>query len=241
VKPAAGAVLPVTVSQIVDEGSEARTFRLAIPEGDAFSFRPGQFVVAALPGRPDERRPYSISSSPLETEFIEITVGRSGGVGTRLFALEGGETLLISGPQGAWQFRDEDRSAVLLCANIGLAPLRSMIRYVLDKGLPNNLALLYAVKKPSCVLYRQELKDFARQGVKVHVTLTDADVLSMDEPWDGAKGPIALKDIRRIVKDYKSSVYYLCGPQQFVDAWANDLCKAGIDADAVLASGWGEF
>ncbi len=158
-----------------------------------------------------------------------------------MFALKGGETLLISPPQGTWQFRDEDRNAVLLTVDAGLAPLRSIIRYVLDKGLPNKLALFYGVKKPSCILYRQELEDFAHQGIVVHTTLTDAAALPEDELWDGPTGPITVKDIRRKVKDFKSAVYYPCGPNRFVDAIQTDLLKAGVDKNAILASKWGDI
>ncbi|MFH2203198.1 MAG: FAD-binding oxidoreductase [Elusimicrobiota bacterium] len=231
----------VTVSKIVDEGAGAKTFRLALPEGTTLPFQPGQFVLAGLPDAPETHRPYSIASSPLEPDFIEITVGRLGEAEERLFGLKGGETLLISGALGAWQFRDEHRNAVLLSTGVGIAPLRSIIRYVLDKGLPNRLSLFYAERRPADILYQEELKDFARHGVFVHATLTETEGLPENELWDGPKGPVTIKDIRKNVKDFKTAAYYLCGPNAFVEALHAELADAGIPPASILAAKWGNF
>lgn len=234
-------LLDVSISQIADEGCDVKTFRLALAEGADFSFRPGQFVLVSFPDDPDDRRPFSIASSPLASGYIEIAVGRHGRLAEKLFALSGGEKLLITRAQGVWQFNDEHKHAVLVSAGAGIAPLRSMIRYVLDKGLPNKLALFYSERKPSCILYRQELKEFEEQGVSVFTKVAETEAPEEGEPWDGPTGELSGKDIRAGLKDPKSAVYYICGPNKFVGGISADLEKSGIPADAIKPSKWGDF
>ena len=195
----------------------------------------------AFPDDEDTRRPYSIASSPLDTGYVEFSVGDYGRFAQRLFKLNGGETLLVSQAQGAWTLREDDRNAAFISVSAGLAPLRSMIRHVLAKGLPTKMTLFYEESKPSCILYKNELEHFERQGVEVHTTLTETEDLPEGEIWDGPTGPIRIKDIRKKVKDFKTASYYVCGPNEFVDAIRSGLLKAGVGPDLIRASKWGDF
>lgn len=233
--------LRVTVSKIIDEGGGVRTFRLDLPEGRTFEFRAGQFVRVAFPNAPDVGRIYSLASSPLEKSSIEITLGRVGEFSERLLRLEGGEELLISEAQGNWHFHDDDRNAVLISVNTGIAPLKSMIKYVLDKGLPIKLSLFYAERRPSTILYKKELDEFGVQGVEIHTTLTETDRVAEDGMWEGPTGPITIKDIRKKVKDFKSAAYYVCGPNKFIDDISAALQKAGVPEESIRGSKWGDF
>ncbi|MFH1725567.1 MAG: FAD-binding oxidoreductase [Elusimicrobiota bacterium] len=231
-----------TVSQIIQEGRDSKTFRLELPEGASFDFRPGQFVRVAFPEEPEARRPYAIGSSPLEKGFVEITLERLGlGSPTRdIFDLRGGETLRVHGPYGDWQYRDEDRHAVLISSDTGITPLRSMIRYVLDKGLPNRVALFYAARTPSRIIFRRELEDFARNGIQVHVTITEPGGMLADELWDGPTGPITVPAIRMSVPGFREATYYLSGSGRDIEKLRDRLAKAGVARERILYENHGE-
>jgi ferredoxin-NADP reductase len=229
--------LRVPVSQIRDEGCDAKTFRLDLPPGLRLDFRPGQFVMVGFPGE-EKKRAFSVGSSPLAEGYIEITATKGPDLSARLFELEGGETLECLPPQGKFTFSDEDRIAVFISEGVGITPLCSMVRYTLDKGLPTRLALFYAERRPSCLLFSRELEDFAKQEVLVHTSVAE---VPEGEIWDGPVGPITFKDIRSQVPDYKQAAYYICGRNKVVDAITGPLQKAKVAPEQIHAEKWGDW
>lgn len=230
--------LRAVVSKIVDEGCGVRTLRLEFPEETRFSFVPGQFVLVSLPDEPGIQRPYSIGSSPLEPGHVEITLSGVARLSMRLLSLKGGESVRINGPHGRWTYRDEFRHAVMVSEGTGIAPFRSMIRYVLDKGLPNKVSLFYAERSPSCVLYRRELEEFGRRGARIHVSILERG----EEPWEGPVGPITAETLRReLGAEFQEAVYLLCGPSHLTDSLGPALLKAGVPAQRLLAEKWGHY
>lgn len=223
---------PAVVSKIVDEGPSARTFRLDLAAGAAFAFLPGQSVSVAFPGAPPGGV-YPISSSPLEEGYVEVTLGPVCAFSKGLFELSGGESLELSGPLGDWCYRDEHKHAVLLSAGSGIAAYRSMIRYVLQKGLPNHIALLYAASLPSRVLFRSELEEFSKRGIAVTVTVTGP--IPADEAWDGRKGPITPELVRKALAGAPEAVCFVSGDAPSIEALTETLAKAGVDKRRILA------
>ena len=133
-------------------------FRIA-PDGWSLPcYTPGQFAVVGLPknapriamsdpetpaGDPGRliRRAYSIASSPLARDHVEIFVNlvTSGEFTPRLFALRPGDRLWL-GPKltGLFTLRDvpRDRNVALVATGTGVAPYMSMLRTELECGTP---------------------------------------------------------------------------------------------------------
>jgi len=142
-----------------------------------------------------------------------------------------------SGPRLAGATAAPEDGVTALAEGAAVAPYRSMIRYVLGKGLPNSLALLYAEKAPDRILFRQELAGFPRQGVPVVITITDPPSPSAKEAWDGPTGPITAESLRRAAGRLKDHVYYIRGPATFVRAMRTLLVRAGVEPDQLRAHG----
>lgn len=219
------------VSKIVEDGCDSRTLRLQAEGGNPFDFHPGQYVRVYVDGGQGVLCP--IASSPFEKDYLEITVRGRTGPRRALFDLLGGELVRMSGPEGSRVYHDEDRHAVLLAEGAAVAGCRSIIRYVLDKGLPNQLFLFYSEKSPDCVLFRRELEEFSRSGVPVVVSVTEPG--GGPEPWIGATGPITAEALRRTVGRLKEPAYYIHGPAPFLAGMRLLLGKAGVDPGQVRA------
>lgn len=217
-----------------DETPGARTLRLAVP--DEFTFIPGMFVMTSLDDDARTRRAYSIASSPLERSFIELTIGRVGEISERLCLLPVGRSVRVRGPFGKWLYRDEARSAVLISGGTGLTPFRSMTRYVLDKKLPNQLAIVHSARTPRDIIYREELETFRRAGISVYTTITRPTA-----GWDGPTGRVDVATIERVVPDFAGSWYYLCGPNAMVQSLADALRARGIPPERVRTEKWGDY
>ena len=99
--------LNVTISEIIKETSDVKTFRLKFNKGGSMPFLPGQFVMVALESNPKIAKAYSISSSSEDKEFLEITVKiySNGKFSPLLDKAKVGDILIINGPFGHFNYR----------------------------------------------------------------------------------------------------------------------------------------
>ncbi|WP_336789446.1 2Fe-2S iron-sulfur cluster-binding protein [Gordonia malaquae] len=122
-----------TVTALDDIAPDVR--RLVITLSEPLAFNPGQYVQLNLPD--GDNRPYSIASPPSEPDVIELHVKRSpDGVATDgwIFAdLAAGDEVSLSGPYGQFFYRPaKDKPLILLGSGTGLAPLKSILRHVME-------------------------------------------------------------------------------------------------------------
>ena len=224
------------VLAVYPETDSVRTFRLSVPAD--FEFRPGMWVMLQFPDRAEKANAYSMSSSPFQRGYIEITACKVGPFTERLFALKGGETLLLRGPFGKWVYDDEARHAVLVCDGTGLAPYRAMARYVIDKKLPNTLTILQAAKSRDLFFYEDDVPRLESAGIKLYRTLTHP------QPGDGWRGPVGGLDLavlRREAPHFADSHFYLCGAKALVETLERDLLAAGIPKERVRYEKWSDY
>lgn len=230
------------VDKIVDESPGIRTFRLRFPAPGDFSFLPGQFVMLSFPDAPRYSRAYSIGSSPLEKGFIDVTLNKVAKFTARMFELQGGETLVARGPYGKWVYTDDIPHAVLISGGTGVTPFRCISRYVIHKGLPNRITILYSTRTPTDIIYRQEFQDLARRpNFKVVFTVTRPQLMPEGQSWEGAKGRFGVGMIEEAVPDFYEATYFLCGPNQLVRDLSAALAAKGVPAQHIRREKWGEF
>jgi len=184
---------------------------------------------------------YSICSSPSDTEGLEITVEHQGAVAEQLFKLRGGEALDVQGPIGKWGLDETRKSIVMISRGVGIAPFRSMLRYIAAKGLPNKMHLFYEEKNPDRLLYRRELESFEKSGVKMHITMSDTPEASEGLLWDGPRGPLTAKTVTQEVDDLKEAHYLLCGSGRLIDSLLPGIRKAKVPEENLSIEKWGDF
>lgn len=236
------ASIAALVSRIADEGPDARLLRLELPEGRSFDWRPGQFVEVSLPGSGLPGRAFSIANAPQDSTAVEVLFDRRGALAEQLFRLKGGEPILVRGPMGKWSYSDEDRRAVLVSSGTGIAPLRAMVQYVLNKGLPNRLDLFFAAPTPGKLLFRRELEEAAERGVGVHLSVTEAEGMWEEGLWwDGRRGPLTADWMKESLGPLQDAVFYMCGGGRLIDSLRPGLQAAGARADSFRVEKWGDY
>jgi ferredoxin-NADP reductase len=150
---------------VVDHGADTRSLVFHVPGG--LVFRPGQFLSCLLPiGNERQIRPYSIASSPEESDRVELLLNLvPGGPGSHyLFALAPGADLHFTGPWGTFVLdRAPDAETVFIAIGTGIAPIRPMLHRAAATAT-RPLALLYGSEHP---LYGDELA--ALPGLRVDV------------------------------------------------------------------------
>ena len=124
------------VTDICTETADVKTFRVEkIGGGKLFEHMPGQCAILSVPGKGEAI--FSITSSPTNEKYMEFSIKRCGSITNFLhFDIEPGQQIAVRGPYGN-HFPVEDKlkgkDLLFIAGGIGLAPLRSVINYMLDK------------------------------------------------------------------------------------------------------------
>ena len=227
---------PVTIARTLPQISEHRLFQLKLDNGcswDEFGHQPGQFIEVSIFGKGEA--PISISSPPTRCDMLEICVRRSGKVTNALFEMGKGSRLHIRGPYGRG-FPVETlkkHNLLLVAGGLGLAPLRSLLLYVLDRRSEfNDLILMYGTNNPDNVLFKYELLSFFdREDIK-YLYSVDRD----DEGiWKQYVGVVTgLFD--RTALSPADTYAVLCGPPIMYRFVLEKLIKLGFAKDHIYMS-----
>ena len=108
------------VGSIVTETPGVKTFRLLPSSGERlpFTFVPGQFLNVAFGiGGARMNRSYSISSSPTQREYLELTIKREprGAVSRHIVdLLKVGDLIEAGGPVGKFTFDGSEAESIVL-------------------------------------------------------------------------------------------------------------------------------
>lgn len=228
-----------------------RRFWVEIPEVASFSFKPGQFVTMDLPigeKRLQRWRSYSIASAPAESNQLEFCIVRlDGGKATEyLFDdVQVGSTLRFKGPDGGFVLPETiDHDMVMVCTGTGVAPFRSMLKYIQEQNIPHRgLHLIFGTRHAEGILYQEEFVELQKTlpGFRFSVALSRENNLDAQQfPFEVQPGYVhsfylhAYSTLRSDVK------FYLCGWQNMVDeAVLNLFDKIGYDKRQIITELYG--
>jgi phenol hydroxylase P5 protein len=211
-----------TLVSIDDIARETR--RLLIDLDHDMAFNPGQYVTIEVPGT-DVTRTYSMANPPGEPNRIELQIRRTpGGLATDGWIFRNlvpGETLKMSGPFGRFFLREaRTEPAILIGGGTGLAPLKSILRHVLERGLEQRM-YLYQGARTQADLYDV---DFFKGLEEQHPDQFTYRPCLSDEQWDGPMGLVT--DV--VAADFptcRGHTAYLCGPPPMVEAALKTLMR----------------
>ena len=249
---AVGSAAPLTakwlgrlrVEHIVVETPVVTTFRLRRTPDDGplpFTFVPGQFLNVAFGiGGARMIRSYSISSSPTERDYVELTVKREdrGAVSRHINdLLKVGDEIEAGGPVGKFTFNgSESDSVVLLSAGVGITPMTSIARYLTEQSWPGDIFFIYSCRTEADFVFQKALADLERRNPKLHVVVT------MTKPgpdWKGPRGRITKELLTHAVPDLASRRVLICGPVSMMDAAKVLLTELGVPADNLKSEQFG--
>jgi ferredoxin-NADP reductase len=219
-----------TVTSIRTETPRAKSFRLRLPEWRAHL--PGQYYTLRLtaPDGYQAIRSYSIASSPLDVDEIELTVDclTDGEVSPFLHdVVEVGDELEVRGPLTEYFTWQGSSPLLLIGGGSGVVPLMSMLRHR-RRALPQvPVRLLYSVRSPDDVFYRSELGD--------ETTLTYTR--RMPEGWTGATGRITAELVAPLT--WPDGRAYVCGPNGFVETGTDLLMACGYESGRIRTERFG--
>jgi ferredoxin-NADP reductase len=232
-----------TVVALDDETPTARTIALQVADWPGHVA--GQHVDVRLtaPDGYSAARSYSIASPPNGEGRVELTVERlpDGEVSPYLTQeVAVGDRLELRGPIGGWfVWRPRQTEPIqLIAGGSGIVPLMAMIRSRASAGSTAPFRLLYSVREPGAVFYRDELQALSNQ--EDSVKLTYAYTRATPKGWPRPPGRIDASVIAETTWSSKLiPTCYVCGPTSFVETAAALLIACGNRPDKIRTERFG--
>lgn len=191
--------MPATWSEAIVVDSEwispnVKHLKLKVTGKESFQFTPGQFITLDLPTgqkRLDRWRSYSIASNPDHSNIFELCVVHvEGGRGSTYLCreIQAGATVNFKGPEGNFVLPEnkEPIRLVMICTGTGIAPFRSMIKYIYNhKAYHANVHLIFGTRFEKDILYRGEFETLQKQyaSFKYDICLSREKVSGMHEGY----------------------------------------------------------
>lgn len=232
-----------TVVALHDETSTARTITLEAPDWPGHVA--GQHVDVRLTASDGYSavRSYSIASAPNPEKRVEITVERlpDGEVSPYLTQeLAVGDRLELRGPIGGWfVWRAEQIEPIqLIAGGSGMVPLMAMIRSRAASGSTAPFRLLYSVREPRGILYRDELEKQSTKDRALMLAYAYTRVVPKD--WLRPPGRIDAALVAEATWPSKlEPTCYVCGATPFVETAAGFLSACGNRSDKIKTERFG--
>jgi NAD(P)H-flavin reductase len=221
---------------VESDARDTRTFELEwIHRGDAdrFHYRPGQFAELSIFGAGEA--PISITSSPTQRN-LQFCIKRMGVVTTAIHQRQVGDVIGVRGPYGN-TFPVEDfrgKNVVFVAGGIGLAPLRSVITYLLDpanRGDYGDITILYGARSPGDLLFKYDLCAWGdRPDVQYHETV--------DRAAGGYTGRVGFVPalVSEIAPSPANTVALTCGPPIMIKFVLQGLTKLGFAPAQIITT-----
>jgi ferredoxin-NADP reductase len=232
------------IGTIFQETLDVKTFRLMNPLGGVlpFSYLPGQFLTVTVPTDDKPvKRSYTIASSPTQHDYAEITVKHEeGGVVSGFLhdRVHEGHLLEFSGPTGSFIFTGRECKCILLIGGgVGITPLMSVLRYLIDRSWPGDIYFLYCISTPQDFIFREELDYLQRRHPNLRVIVTVSHPEGTD--WKGPVGRITKELIAQSVPDLASRYVHVCGPVPMMEAVKKMLIDLGVPTERIKTEAFG--
>ena len=211
------------VVEVIPETEDAHSIVLEVTDGEAFGYKPGQFLTVAVPSdrTGTVARCYSLSSAPHETDLLKITVKRTvEGYGSNWICdnVSPGEHLRVLPPSGIFTPADLDADFLLFAGGSGITPVMSIAKSALAQG-SGKVVLVYANRDERSVIFARELTELAEKHPDRFV------VVHWLESVQGLPTPEHMKAFAQHFPTYDA---FVCGPGPFMSGVVQALKDLGF-------------
>ena len=215
------------VTAIRTDTPDIKTFRVeAIGGGKCFEHKPGQCAMLSIPGVGEAM--FSITSSPTLKEYQEFSIKKCGCLTDWLHLMDIGQQITIRGPYGKPFPVDDElvgKDLLFIAGGVGLAPLHSVINYVLDnREKYGKVDIVYGSRSKDDLLDLPEIQSsWMNPDSKMNVHLT------IDRPQEGWDGHVAF--VPTYVKELEftpDKTVLVCGPPIMIKFVLQALTELGF-------------
>jgi ferredoxin-NADP reductase/MOSC domain-containing protein YiiM len=231
---------PLRVTRKDRESASVTSLILEPADGRPLAFAlPGQFIVLRLKPAPDAPpllRSYSLSGEP-RTDRYRVSIKREahGAAGAYIETqVRIGDVLDVSAPRGGFTLRPGNGPVVLLSAGVGATPVLAMLHALAAAASPREVWWIYGARNGDEHPFAAEARALltALPHGHGHIRYSSprpTDLLGAD--FD-APGRLDMGAIEKLGVRYDAD-FYLCGPAEFMNAFADGLATRGVAAKSI--------
>lgn len=177
--------LPCRIERLARLAPDVMQVFLRLPAVERLVCQPGQYLDVLL--EDGRRRSFSIASPPHDAELLELHVRyvAGGGFTERLFkGMRAGALLRIEGPIGQFVYQHDARRLLLIAGGTGFAPLKSILRHILERGEPRDIHLFWGARTRPDVYEESLALSWTRQHPGLRFTAVLSEATRAEEPHD---------------------------------------------------------
>ncbi|MBM7865545.1 FAD/NAD(P)-binding protein [Heliomicrobium gestii] len=223
------------VTRIIEETSDVKTFCVSTIGEDGmpaapFHTGPGQLAMLSLPGVGEAM--FSATDAP---DHLQISIKKVGLLTEQLHEICEGQTVGIRGPYGNGFDMEamKGKNVLFIGGGIGLAPVRSVVRYCVDHREDyGNLHLIYGARTYDDLVFKYDLFETWPKVPDFKVSVT---VDRGDDNWKGNVGFVPAF-IEQLHPSPENTVCILCGPPIMIKFTLGVLDKLGFTPENVITT-----
>jgi len=206
----------------------------------SFNYQPGQYLTLKfLINGVEERRSYSLCSSPFQDELMRVAVKKveNGKVSTYINEhLNEGDEVEVMTPQGNFVLdvnENNEKLYVAFASGSGITPILSMINSVLIKENNSRFVLFYGNRSPEQTIFKSQLDQLLGDRLTVQYIYSRTE--GSDELYTGRidkeKANLLLRgDIDLL----RAEGFYLCGPEEMILNVSNSLKEFDVNKEKIF-------
>jgi ring-1,2-phenylacetyl-CoA epoxidase subunit PaaE len=232
--------LQVRIVAIISETADTKSFVLEELNGNRIFYKPGQFLTLIFQKHSgEERRSYSISSSPDLDEPLTITVKRidNGEFSRFLFdQVKPGDILYTIGASGFFTWPGNHSSftkAFFFAAGSGITPILPLIKHILHKDAEVVTYLMYSNRAVGSTIFKDKLdalhQQFPSRFHPTYLFSTAQDLMKAR-----LSKLLLAQYLNHHIPHFKNdALFYLCGPHDYMQMISITLLTEGVHSDNI--------
>jgi CDP-4-dehydro-6-deoxyglucose reductase len=208
--------LPARVARMQLLAPDVMGLWLRLPAIEPFTWQSGQYIDVMLPG--ERRRSFSLANPPHDPALLELHVRHApgGAFSEQVFGgMREGALLRIEGPLGQFIYRPGERPLLAIGGGTGYAPLKAILREVLETGSRREIALFWGARTDADLYDDAWLRALATKHARFHYT--------------GVTSEFVHEAVLRSVAGLAGFDIYAAGPPAMIDAVRHALPRQGAD------------
>ena len=226
------------IKKIIPETPDTKTFILESPSSQPILYNAGQFLtfLFAKTNGEEDRRNYSISSTPTSMDPLSITVKRipNGEYSRKLIdTMQEGDELQSIGASGFFTLPEnvnEYHQVVFFAAGSGITPVYALIKTLLHNHPSIKIFLVYSNRSPEYTIFYDQLKKLqSKYGERLHIEFLFSNASRIHQKRLG------IYLLEKLMTKYMSGpkdkqLCYLCGPFEYMRMITIVLRNNGVPA-----------
>lgn len=221
-----------TVQRLTGDTLLFEVANININNSAGLSYCPGQFMELSVFGVGE--CPISITSTPTRSECLEFAVRDVGVVSHGLHNLDTGDYIGLRGPFGNG-FPIETmkgKDIFFIAGGIGLAPLRSVINYMLDKREEfGTIDIVYGARTPELLCFSGEFETWQKAArTNLHL-IVDAEAPG----WEGKVGLVPAL-VKELALSPGNRIAVACGPPIMIKFTLLNLSEMGYPDESIITT-----